>query len=184
MDYKDVRNEILQRKYADWLNEAKGGIFRRSAREQMMGLRRYPVKGQPLNDFWYKRRLYVSSALKDLSIFLMAGGSENVGQVITLDSLKPVLDGIIWNDITGPEGDVVDSEKAKIAQYMIELGFAYLERINPHYIAKLAYRVIDDAREVSRYLTAISLPEEERKYFGTWLAKSESSEKEQEKKDA
>ena len=170
MDYEDIRNETLQSKYADWLNEAKGGIFRRSAREQMMGLKRYPAKGQPLNDFWYKNRLYVSSALKDLSIFLMAGGSENVGQVINLDSLKPVLDGIIWNDITGPEGDIVDSEKAKIAQYMIELGFAYLERINPHYIAKLAYRVIDDAREVSRYLTAISLPEEERNRFGTWIA--------------
>ena len=179
MDYVDIRNETLQRKYADWLNEAKGGIFRRSAREQMMGLRRYPAKGQPLNDFWYKRRLYVSSALKDLSIFLTAAGSGNVGQVITLDSLKPVFDGIIWSDITGPDGDVVDSEKAKIAQYMVELGFAYLERINPYYIAKLAYRVIDEAREISRYLTAISLPEEERGIFDPWFESDAQNDEEQ-----
>jgi len=180
MDYINIKNQTLQEKYADWLDEAKGGIFSRIAREKMMGLKRLPAKGQPRNDFWYKNRLYVSSALKDLSIFAQAAGPENVSQVITLDSLKPVLDSIIWSDITGPDGDIVDSEKAKIAQYMVELGFAYLERINPHYIAKLAYRVIDEAVEISRYLTAISLPEEERAKFGSKLASDDPIYHEQE----
>ena len=183
MDYKDIRHETLQGKYADWLNEAKGGIFTRRAREMMMGLRRLPIKGQPRNDFWYRNRLYVASALKDISIFAQAAGPENVEQVITLDSLKPVFNSIIWSDITGPEGDIVYHEKAEIAQYMVELGLSYLERINPIYISRLASRVIGEAIEISRYLTAISLPEEERGKFDTWLENGVPSEQSQDEEE-
>ena len=175
MDYVELKKGALQEKYAYWLNEAKGGIFRKSARKKMLGLSRLPAKGQPRNSWWYKKRLYVDSALVDLAIFLQAAGPSNVDHVVSLESLKPIIDAIFWSDITEPNADIVDSEKAIIAQYMIDVGFSYLERINPHYIGKLAYRVIDDAKEVSRYLTAISLPDEERELFGTWLEQSEPS---------
>jgi len=148
--------------YKQFAQEAQKGIFTRITRRRLVGDLGLSGRDRTKNDFWFDQRERVKTALKDLEIFLMVSGSSNVEQVFTLTNVKPFIDSLLWN-----RGDEPNKETAKIASYLIESGFTYLRRHNSGHLTDLSERSLNDAIDVTHYLTSLLIPDEERQYYRT-----------------
>ena len=171
MDYIKTKKDKLSDKYRLWLDSVKGGIFTRKARARLIGLERPFGKNQSKNDFWMNRRYDVQSALVDLTIFFEVAGPQNVHQVVTVETMEPVIKSLLHADEIHLD-DQPDPRKALIAQFLIEAGFHFLAHYQPHKITISHKRTIDEALDLSRYLTSEFLGEPEYgelgHYFGEW----------------
>lgn len=171
MDYIEIKKKEMIDKYELWPESGKGGIFTRKARERLIGIARPFGNNQSKNDFWMKRRYDIQSALIDLTIFFEVAGPQNVHQVVTVETLEPVIKSLLYADEIHL-GDQPDPKKALIAQFLIEAGFHFLARNQPHKITSSHKRTLEEAIDLSRYLTAEFLGEpdygELGHYFGEW----------------
>ena len=148
--------------YWKLLENAKGGIFTNKTRMRLLNL----VHGREktMNDFWYDRRKNIEAALVDIQLFVEVAGKDNVNQVMTWDSLRPIIHQLLYEpayDLTGP-----DINKAEIASRLIQAGFVYLSMKKRNHITNSHQRTINDALDLSSYLVELFKPESERRYSG------------------
>lgn len=113
-----------------------------------------PEPGVSKNQFWEDRRNAVERALIDLRLFVEVAGRKNVNQVITRDSLKPIVEVLLWYPIVDRTEPNVNL--AEIAQMLIEEGFGYLRGMfqfgSEHSISSSMQRTIADAIDGSKHL--------------------------------
>jgi hypothetical protein len=113
--------------------KAGRGIFTSKTRKRIMGIMKQPEPGLSRNQFWWKRRNEVERALIDLRLFIEKAERDDVNQVITRESLTPVVEALLGRPIV--EDDVGDLNLAEIAQLLIQNGFDYLgtmrQRLSP-----------------------------------------------------
>jgi len=145
--------------------ERSDGIFTEKTKKQMLRIFRIP-KGVSHAQFWYRRREGVKTALFDLELFLEMAGRKNVNRVLTKETLKPIIDALLFHPILDQEPP--DRKRAEIANLLIEAGFDYLRKMSTRIstrrsIFPLEQRVIDDAIAVSNYLVEYFESEESEK---------------------
>ena len=134
--------------------DMSGGIFTPKTRKKILGITKQPEPGMSANQFWYKRRLQVERALIDLMLFIEVSGKDNINQVITRESLDPLIRSLLWTQLfeEGP-----DKNQAEIAQLLVEQGFNYLEGMfhssDPH-LPRSSQRTIEEAVDLSKYLVS------------------------------
>jgi len=155
METKVEKIERLKRILGKHILEMDSGIFRTETRKKILGIKKQPEPGLDRNQFWYKRRKQVERALIDLTLFIEVSGKKNVNQVITQESLRPVVSALLWHPIV----DRVDPDVnlAEIAQLLIESGFSYLRemfRATDRHLPLSSQRTIEEAVDLSKYLVS------------------------------
>jgi hypothetical protein len=140
---------------------ARGGIFTKKTRKRLLGIEGQTGRGRTKYDFWYDVRKYVKTALIDLQLFIELAGKSNIDQVITAESLKPVLYSLVWHPVIHKEEK--DMEKAKIAKLLIDVGFGYLSSNMHKHLTEPHRRSIGEAIEVADYLVKTLETDLERK---------------------
>ena len=141
-------------KYKQFIDSAKGGIFSRSGRERLAGVKRPFGPGQSKNSFWFKRRNDIKSAFMDLAAFFSVANPENIQQVATLENIKPFIDALFWTDLDDPETKILDSQKAKLAVLLISVSIAFLREGNPIYELYLDDKKFKETIDLAHYLAA------------------------------
>ncbi len=140
----------------------QGGIFRNATREKLLGKRKFSGRGQPANTFWYRQRENVKTALIDLQLFIEVADEKNVDQVITIETLEPILYALLYSvrarDLLNPI-----QNRAEIANLFIQWGFIHLKEVTRN-ITLSHQRTIDEALDVSNFLTDSLKPEKNRRY--------------------
>ena len=124
MNHRSEKADQLEKKYTKAYyaatNQLKArGIFTQDKRKKMFGKGGYS-RLENKTQCWYKVRRAVKAALVDLRLFIEVADDNNANQVLTLATLSPLIDSLLSNNA------VVDSTRAKIAQYFVEKGFTYL----------------------------------------------------------
>lgn len=137
-----------------------GGIFTSNTRKKVLGIRKQPEPGINTNQFWYRRRNDVETALLDLQLFIEVAGKKNVNPVVNQETLKPIVEALLWHPVV--DHDEPDLKRAEIAQLFIEAGFNYLGSMKS--IPRSIRSTIDDAVDLSGYLVKSFKPESERRY--------------------
>lgn len=129
----------------------RGGIFTPNTRKKVLGIMKQPEPGMSTNQFWYKRRNDVERALIDLRLFIEVAGKDNVNQIITQESLRPIVEALLWHPVVHHAAP--DLNLAEIAQLLIEVGFSYLRGIG-HNVPLSSQRTIEEAIDLSNYLVS------------------------------
>ena len=156
------RKKIKTRKGTPFLDVA-GGIFTPTTRKKVLGIVKQPEPRVSRNQFWYKMRNQVERALLDLQLFIEVAGKNNVNQVITQETLKPIVEALLFP--YSMDGDLKpDLNRAEIAQLFIETGFSYLKSMKPENITLTHKDTIERAIDLSRYLVEMFKPEGKRRY--------------------
>lgn len=162
-DQEAYRLRILQEKYKPYLSrqgKGRGGIFTTTTRGNLLGIN---VKGRKIRDktydFRFDVRNTVRTALVDLQLFIETANDKDIDEVINRDTLEPILEALLDHD------HEPNSTRTIISYLLIETGLHYLSRMNRNYITQNQQRIIDDAIELSKQLTAFLLPETERNLF-------------------
>lgn len=151
----DIRsNQALLDKYERYFKTAQGGMFTKKAIDKLLGIIRTSGRDQTSNDFWYDRRNDVRTALVEMTLFLDVASDKNINQVFTDESFRPLLYSLFWGKDWLLFDSEPDTEKAKIAQHMIEAGFHYLTEWKLNLMTKSHQRTIEDAMDLSRFLLA------------------------------
>lgn len=150
---KGWRKEQVKIKYQDHLRTASGGLFDPRARRRLMGLAK-PYGGRyaqnSLINFWNRIKEDVANALVDLALFVEAAPIEKIDDVITLDTIKPLLNAYFQLEyFSYAERSIV---KAEIAQEVVEAGFKYLLVNQFSNVQDYHSRIIKDALGVSQDL--------------------------------
>lgn len=154
MTFKDN----LIAKFRKFAEISGGGIFTKKARMQILGIQSFAGRESTKNDFWYDRRKNVENALIDLEIFIRFAGKGQVNQVITGETLSPIIEALL------SEYDEPDAERAKIAHLLIRQSFLYLSKNKR--LTRSNINTIEEAIDLSNYLAETFKPEEERYYSG------------------
>ncbi|MDH5481480.1 MAG: hypothetical protein OEY22_01175 [Candidatus Bathyarchaeota archaeon] len=128
----------------------QGGIFRDATRERIMTKKGISGRGRTKAQFWYRQREYVKTALIDLQLFLEMAGKNNVNQVVTAESLKPIVNALLWHPIL--DEDAPDQNRAEISELFIKAGFEYLNVKSSNHITLSHKRTIDEALNLTSYL--------------------------------
>lgn len=140
----------------------QGGIFTRKTREKLLIKKGISERGQPVNTFWYRQRENVKTALIDLQLFIEVADEKNVDQVITRETLEPILYALLYSvrarDLLNP-----NQNRAEIANLFIQGGFIHLKEVTRN-ITLSHQRTIDEAIDVSNFLTDSLKPEKNRSY--------------------
>ena len=171
MDYIEKKKVAMMAKYGYFLNEAKGGIFSRKAREKLIGKVRSYGKNQTNINFWYDRRNDIKSAFVDLTLFFEVAGRKNVNQVFEDVDIELFLDALLRGDKEFPLDDS-NPKKAMIVQKLVEAGLLFLSNNLPHKITLSHKRTIEEAIDLTEYLVSEFVGAEpygeEGSYFGQW----------------
>jgi hypothetical protein len=139
----------------------RGGIFRTSKRKQLLGLKGRTGRDRTKADFRYKNRLQVKTALIDLQLFIQTSDDKDVDNVLNRDTLEPVIRTLLF-PYSIQEPPKQGAEKAKTAQLLIEVGFEYLRKSTVMVSTSSQERKIDNCIGLSKQLTLLLLPENER----------------------
>lgn len=165
MDYVSEELKYLQKRFrrlyrtSDYY--AKGGVFNRKKRQQLLGLYGKSGRDRKKYDFWQDVRDYVRTGLVDLQLFTETSDDKDVDMVLNRETLKPVIRSLLF-PYSIQEPPKQGAEKAKIAQLLIEIGFEYLKKSTIQVTTSSQERMVEDAIDLSRQLTALLLPENER----------------------
>lgn len=151
---EDKQKRIIDR-FKRHVATAGSGIFTRSTREKLLGTKRkWGGRGEKagkktINTFWYRTRNQVRTALTDLQFFIESADKSNVNQVVTAETLKPIVNALLWHPILDEE--LPDQKRAEIAELFIKAGFEYLSAKSGNYVS-LHKRIIKEALELSALL--------------------------------
>jgi hypothetical protein len=146
----------------------KGGIFTKSKRKKIMGIKGVAGRDVRKADFWQDVRDHVRAALLDLQLFLTFASDNDISLVITLENLYPIIHGLI--PTRGVARVQRELRKAEIAHAFIDLGFHYLYQAStPASITLSHKRTINEALDLANYLVQSFKPEKERDYIAGGL---------------
>jgi len=151
----EARFRKIKTKNGTRILDAGSGIFTHTTRKKVLGISKQTEPKTSIDQFWWKRRNEVERALIDLDLFIEVAGEDNINQVITKESLAPIIEALLWHPIV--DDDVPDLNRAEIAQMLIQDGFDYLSRgVRPlaYDIPSIAKRTILEAVELSHYLVS------------------------------
>ena len=140
--------------------KTQGGIFRNTTREKIITKEGISGRDIKRDQFWYKQRENVKTALIDLQLFIEEAGHNNVNQVVKDETLKPIVAAILKS----PYPHDPDLKKAEIARLFILAGFNYLALVNRDNVTLSHKRTIDEAIDLSDYLVESLKPKSERRY--------------------
>jgi hypothetical protein len=128
----------------------QGGIFTNSTRQKLFTKKGISGRGRTKNTFWYRQRENVRTALVDLQLFIELSGKSDIDQVITKDSLKPIIGSLLLGVAVFNESP--DKNKAEVAEMLIRLGFDYFEQKAGENITLSHQRTVNEATDLSYYL--------------------------------
>ena len=158
--------EVRQKKYQDlYGNEnyiRSGGIFGFKKRKQLLGVIEKSegtcIKEEDekttFYNFWYKIRKTVKTTLIDLQLFIETANKKDVNLVLDKDTVQNFLTTLLYH----PKEDAMN---VKIAQMLAEQGLSYL-RYKSQYITQAQINSIDETILMTKQLTIMELPENER----------------------
>jgi len=132
------------------------GLFVEATRNKLLDMK--DSSGGRQYRFWHKNRKRIKTALIDLQLFLEIANEKNVNQVFNEETLQPFVGALLYRY-------KYNSTKSKIAQLFIEIGFSYLYHANRGVLTPSQRRAIEDASSLSKQLTFLTLPEEEREKY-------------------
>jgi len=147
----DYNKKRLIAKYSKHINSG-GGIFTAKTRKRLSGILGLSGRDRTINDFWNDVRKGVRNALVDLELFIEIADKDQVNQVLTKESLEPIVTGLIWA-LTEPKPD---PNRAEIADMFIRWGFNYWRQEGRKNITLAHERTINEAIDLSDYLLKTS----------------------------
>ena len=142
------------------------GIFSSKTRARLLGTKtrgREPseFKGsQQEANFWYRQKMGVKGGLRDLELFMEVVDEKRVNEVITFESIKPLVEALLLRPIRNNSKPNLD--RVKIAHLFIHKGFQYLEHLSRDSIGGLHKRAISDGLEACDILVNLFRPPSER----------------------
>ena len=142
----DKKRRLLRR-YQGHMERAEGGIFTKKGRKRLLGEARPYGGGKTESNFWNRIKNYVRNALVDLELFIETAGKERVDEVLTVESLSPIIQALLWAGVFN------DKNRAEIAQLFIQEGFLYLESSLFVNLSEIHKRSISEAIDLSRILS-------------------------------
>jgi hypothetical protein len=136
--------------YRKLYEHTQGGIFRKTTREKLLTKQGISGRGQPVNTFWYRQRENVKTALLDLELFIESADKDQVNQVLTRQTLRPILSRLF----SRPSVAEPDTIRSDIADLFIQESFDYLkgqiERMTLSHD-----RTVNEATDLSSYFLQI-----------------------------
>ena len=141
-----------------------GGFFRTKKRKQMLGLMGKSggrTGENTMVHFWQEARELVETALIDLNLFIRTADDKDVYRVVNKETFQPIVEALLFpNSIQ--EIPKPDPERAKIALVLIIKSLEYLRTSTARFTTSSQERMIKDAVDISKQLTALLLPDNER----------------------
>ena len=128
----------------------QGGIFTQKTIERIITKRGLSGRSKDVNTFWYRQRENVKTALVDLQLFIEEAGKSNVKQVVTADSLNPIVYGLL--DLPIGQEKIPDQNLCEIAKLFIEAGFRYLSGTQEKYMTRSHEDTVTNALDLARFL--------------------------------
>lgn len=148
---------MIDDKFRILLLRGGGGIFTPKTRKGLLGILGQAGRARTRNQFWYKVRNRVRTALTDLQLFIEVTGKNNVNQVVTQETLAPVVKALL----SFKEGP--DLKRAEIARLFIRTGFNYLKSKEKD-ITLSHHRTTEEALDLTDFLVESFKPESKRQY--------------------
>ena len=151
-------------KYSEYLNKGITGGFTTKTRNRILGITEgLSGRDRTKNDFWQDARDHIRMGLIDLEIFIRYAPADQVKQVVTKESLDPIFTPLLWHPVA--EGAKPDLRNARIAQLLIQRSFDYLSAMKPDQVTASHSRTMEEAIDLSNFLSESFKPESERHYI-------------------
>jgi hypothetical protein len=150
MDIKDDFRKQLIDKFSRLYRGTQGGIFTKKTREKILTGKRISGRGIAKNQFWYRQRENVKTALIDLQLFVELTDKKDIDQVVTKESLEPIIGSLLLG--VAVFNIPPDRNRAEIADMLIRLGFDYLEMKAGDHVNLSNRRTMREAVDLSAYL--------------------------------
>ena len=160
-----TKNEKIKLEYDESYIEGKG-IFSSKVRGRLLGIK---TRGREPNEFknpqskanfWYSRREAIKGVLKDIQLFIEVADEESLNRVITIESIKPIVEALLFSRIK--ENVAPNVNTVKITQMFIHRSFQYLKRMNKDNIGRFHEKAISNGLETCDILANLLLPFGER----------------------
>ena len=154
MEQDQHKREKLLAKFQPFMERA-GGIFGVKTRARLLGIEGLSGRNRTKDDFWHDQRESVKMALIDLDLFIEAADDNSVNQVITRETLEPIVNELLWGPVfipPPPDRAKLYLERARIADLFIKWGFEYLSSMNSDMMSLSHKRTMEDAIDLSRLL--------------------------------
>jgi hypothetical protein len=154
----EYRRALLRIRFKRHVETAGGGMFTPKTRKRLSGTLGLSGRERTKKDFWEDVRDRVKRALVDLQLFIEIAEEDQVNQVITQDTLKPIVMALLWSSSTPVEydpqrrGTKLRMERARIALLFIKWGFEYLSNMNQSMMTSSHSRTMTDAIDLSKFL--------------------------------
>jgi hypothetical protein len=145
----DLRKHLID-KFSGLYVRTQGGIFTQKTRDKILTNEGISGRGIAKNQFWYRQRENVKTALIDLQLFVELSHKNDIDQVATKDSLEPIIGSLLLGVAVFNEPP--DQNRAEIADMLIRQGFSYLQQKAGENITISHQRTIDEALDLSNYL--------------------------------
>jgi len=142
--------EHLIAKFNQHITKADGGAFTPITRKRLVGIKELSGRDRTKNDFWYDVRQRLKRGLIDIELFIEFAERDQVNQVLTADSLQPIVSALLKGFAFGGTRDL---NKGEIAQMLVQNGLEYLQGMNPD-MSMTENRTISEAIDLSRHLVS------------------------------
>ena len=150
MEISDERRKVLVDNFRRLYLGTQGGIFTQKTRERIMTNEGLSGRGITRNQFWYRQRENVKTALIDLQLFVELADKENVDKVMTREALEPIVTGLLWGRSLSQL--IVDKNSAEIAYMFIRWGLEHLRAKAGKGITLSHERTINEALDLAEFL--------------------------------
>ena len=154
MEQDQRKRQKLLAKFKPFMEKA-GGIFTSKTRARLLGIKGLSGRNRTKDDFWHDQRENVKTALIDLDLFIEAADDDKVNQVITRETLAPIVDELLWGPVfipPFPDRAKLYLERARIADLFINYGFNYLKTMNSSMMTLPHKNTMEEAIDLSRFL--------------------------------
>ena len=151
-DTEEYRAKAIA-KFKPFIDRGEGGIFITKTRKRLSGALGLSGRGRTINDFWFDVRRKVKNALKDIELFLKCADKDQIDQVLTHESLEPVVHELLsglntWDDYEP------NPKRAEAAHMFIEWGFKYLRDKGRKSVTLSHNRTFKEALDLSDFILA------------------------------
>ena len=163
MDEEQCKRDWQINKFRKLYRNTQGGIFTQKTRKKILTKEGISGRGQTKNTFWYRQRENVKTSLIDLQLFLEQAGENNVKQVFSEETLKPVVEALLFKPII--DQSEAELKRAEIAKLFIRVGFEYLKQMQKRFLREYDVKIIDNALGEANFLVDHFRPESERRHI-------------------
>ena len=144
----DKYQKHLIAKFNEHIMKADGGAFTPITRKRLTGIKGLSGRERTKNDFWNDVRKRVKRALIDIELFIEFAERGQVNQVLSAETLEPIVSALLKGFAFGGE---LDTKRAEIAHMFVKQGLEYLRGMNPD-MSLVEIRTIDEAVDLSKRL--------------------------------